>query len=125
MERSLTDLEITARIVPTMLRWPSSEQETAWNKLRDAVESLRNLVRALNHSCCQIEGDRHLKPDAIAHRRMELGNQTLARLVTFEPVERCERAVNRISTDLIRKHRLCWRKDLMNYAKVLPRRGVR
>jgi hypothetical protein len=102
MARRLSDIAIATRIVPTMLRWPSSEitKATIWDKLRNAVEALRDLVRTLDNGCDQIERDPHLKGAATARRRMELGDQTLGRLVTFEPVERCERAVKETINNL-------------------------
>ncbi|MCK1354641.1 hypothetical protein IVB56_27225 [Bradyrhizobium sp. CW7] len=36
MSKRLTDIEIAARIVPTMLRWPSEAKTIAWDKLRSA-----------------------------------------------------------------------------------------
>ena len=44
MIRRLTDIEIAARIVPTVVRWPSSEtaKTLAWDRLRDARSATRD-----------------------------------------------------------------------------------
>jgi len=92
MTRRITDLEIAVRIVPTMVRWPSSDLR-AWCCLRNGVDTLRKLVRSLDHECEKIERDRELNAAAIARRRSELGHQALEDLMTFGQLESAERAV--------------------------------
>ena len=90
-KRRMTDLEIAARVVPTMLRWPT---EIAFDRMRDCVEALRNMLRILDERCEQAERDTDLKPESISRRRIQLGEEALAELAVFEPLHRAERAVD-------------------------------
>ena len=92
MSRRLSDLEIAVRIVPTMLRWPSSDSR-AWQCLHDGVDALRKMLRSLDDECQEIEHDRELNAAAIAQRREELGRQVLEELMTFGQLQSAERAV--------------------------------
>ena len=49
MPNQLTDTEIAMRIVPTLMRWPRPEiaKTIAWDRLREAVDLLHGLVRAV------------------------------------------------------------------------------
>jgi hypothetical protein len=95
MPRRLTDIEIAARIVPTMVRWPAPEvaKTVAWDRLRDGVAALRGLVGVVDSSCLQAEQDQDLSPDGIARRRAALGRQALNELEQFKPFQIAERAV--------------------------------
>ena len=91
MPRRLSDNEIAVRVVPTMLRWPP---EIAFDRMRDCVEALRNILRVLDERCEQDERDTDLKPESISRRRIQLGEKALAELAVFEPLHRAERAVD-------------------------------
>jgi hypothetical protein len=93
MSRRLTDIAIAARVVPTMLRWPSSEI-AAWDRLRESVEALRKILRALDDACHEVEHDRHINPQDIRRRRNELGERALRQLADFKSVLIAERALN-------------------------------
>ena len=96
MPRKLSDIAIAVRVVPTMLRWPSSDAASTivWDRLRDSVEALRSLVRSVDDDCDKVEHDSHLKPESISRRRIQLGEEALAELAVFEPLHRAERAVD-------------------------------
>lgn len=91
LKHRMTDLEIAVRVVPTMLRWPP---EIAFDRMRDCVEALRNILRVLDERCEQDERDTDLKPESISRRRIQLGEKALAELAVFEPLHRAERAVD-------------------------------
>ena len=93
MARKLTDIAIAARIVPTMVRWASSEG-ASWDRLRECVEALRSLARSVDDKCHQVERNTDLKPENISRRRIQLGEEALAELAAFEPLHRAERAVD-------------------------------
>jgi hypothetical protein len=94
MPKQLTDTEIAMRIVPTRLRWPSPEtaKTIAWDRLREAVDLLHGLVRAVDNNCQQAEQDIDLSPEGIARRRTELGRQALTELANFKPLQIAEKA---------------------------------
>ena len=92
MARKLTNLEIEVRIVPTMLRWPTSEA-VAWRRLREGVEALRNMLHALDVACDKIEHDHHLDPRDVKRRRVQIGEQALRELEAFKPLQSTEQAV--------------------------------
>ena len=102
MIRRLTDIEIAARVVPTMVRWPAPEagKMSVWNLLRDCVEALRALLRVLDDTCHRAEQNADLKPEAIARCRKELGDQALSKLAAFKPLLSAERAVDESINDL-------------------------
>ena len=52
------------------------------------------MLRALDDACHRAEQNADLKPEAIARRRKELGDQALSKLADFKPVLTAERAVN-------------------------------
>ena len=87
----MTDLEIAARVVPTMLRWPP---EIVFDQMRDCVEALRSMLRVLEERCDRVERDTDLKPESISRRRIQLGEEALAKLAAFEPLQKAERAVD-------------------------------
>jgi hypothetical protein len=93
MARRLTDLEIAARIVPTMLRWPICEV-IAFDRMRDGVEALRRLVRGVDDTCQQVERDRTLNPSTIGQRRTQIGDAALRELNALQPLQIAERAVD-------------------------------
>ena len=72
----MTDLGIAARVVPTMLRWPP---EIVFDQMRDCVEALRSMLRVLEERCDRVEHDFDLKPGSVARRRIQLGEEALAR----------------------------------------------
>jgi hypothetical protein len=91
----LTDLEIAARIVPTMLRWPPPEiaRTITWDRLREPVDLLRIMMRTVDDACLQAEADGDLSPDGIARRRQKIGRQALSELENWSPLRAAERAV--------------------------------
>ena len=91
----LTDNEIALRIVPTMLRWPPPEvaKEVAWDKLREAVDLLRCLVRAADHACTEAETNADFSQEGIRRHRAEIGRQALAELGSFKPFHVAEKWV--------------------------------
>ncbi|MCK1478048.1 hypothetical protein IVB27_25405 [Bradyrhizobium sp. 197] len=94
MTRRLTDTEIAARIVPTVMRWPADISKTiAWDRLRECVDALRGLVFTVNGHCLEAEHDGDLSPDGIFRRRTQLGQQALAELADFTPFQTAEKAV--------------------------------
>ena len=95
MSRRLTDVQIAAYVIPTAPRWPSREvgKTVAWQRLHDAVEALRVLVRVVDDGCLQAEQDQDLSLDGIARRRAALGRQALSELEQFKPLQTAERAV--------------------------------
>jgi hypothetical protein len=92
MVRKLTNLEITVRIVPTMLRWPMSEA-VVWRRLREGVEALRNMLHVLDIACEEIEHDHRLDPRDVKRRRVQIGEQALRELQAFKPLQSAEQAV--------------------------------
>ena len=92
MARRLTDTEIAARIVPTMLRWPVEGKTIAWDRLRECVDALRGLVRTVDAHCIGAEQDQDLSSEGIARRRAEYGRQALTELATFNPFAVAEKA---------------------------------
>jgi len=95
MTKRLTDIEIATRIVPTMLRWPPAEiaKTITWDRLRDAVDQLRGLIRTVDDGCVAAEQDTDLNPDGIARRRQTLGRQAISELANWPPLQATERAV--------------------------------
>ena len=112
--KRLTEAEIQVRIVPTMLRWPSPESAntSVWDQLRDCVEALRGMLRLLDEKCDRAEHDSDLKPESIARRRKELGNQALSKLAAFTPLRSAELAVDKNINDLEPKMQNLLRKAL-------------
>ena len=112
--KRLTEAEIQVRIVPTMLRWPSPESAntSVWDRLRDCVEALRGMLRLLDEKCDRAEHDSDLKPESIARRRKELGNQALSKLAAFTPLRSAELAVDENINDLEPKMQNLLRKAL-------------
>jgi hypothetical protein len=92
MIRRLTEAEIAIRVVPTMLRWPSSEI-AAWDRLRESVEALRKMLRALDDACHEVEHNRHINPQDIRRRRIQLGDQALRELAAFKRLHSAEHTV--------------------------------
>jgi hypothetical protein len=90
----MTDTEIAMRIVPTRLRWPPAEiaKTIAWDRLREAVDLLHGLVRAVDNNCQQAEQDIDLSLEGIARRREALGHQALSELANFKPFQIAEKA---------------------------------
>jgi hypothetical protein len=97
MSKRLTELEIAARVVPTMLRWPAEANTIAWGKLRGCVEALRGLVSAVNMHCSQAEQDHDLSAEGIVRRRAKVGQQALAELESFKPLQD---AINAVESNL-------------------------
>ena len=93
MTHKLTDLGIAILIVPTTLRWPTSEV-AAWGRLRDGVDALRDMLRALDNACQRVERDHRLQPQEVRRHRTELGERALRQLADFKPVLTAERAIN-------------------------------
>jgi hypothetical protein len=60
MAERLNNIEIAARIQPTLLRWPAPEiaKAIALDKLREAADSLRALMRLVDDGCIA-SGPRH------------------------------------------------------------------
>ena len=114
MIRRLTDIEIAARIVPTMLRWPSPEaaKTLAWDRLRDCVEELRAMLRALDVACQQIEQDRRLNPQDTKGQRIKLGEKAISELADFKPLHDAESAVSKNIGELETKTQILLRKAL-------------
>ena len=92
----LTDNEIQMRIVPALLRWPPADvaKTIAWDRLREAVDALRSLVRVVDDRCLQAEQNQDLSPGGVARRRTELGRQALTELASFKPFQLAEKAVS-------------------------------
>jgi len=78
-----------------MLRWPEAEVggTAAWDRLRECVEALRDLVRSVDSNCLQIEQNRNISRGSIAQQRARLGDQALAKLASFRPFQIAEKAV--------------------------------
>ncbi|MBR0703130.1 hypothetical protein JQ599_24730 [Bradyrhizobium diazoefficiens] len=95
MTRRLTDTEIAVRIAPTALRWPSPDvaNTVAWDRLRDCVQVLQGLARAVDGNCFAAEQDRDLSAEGIRRRRTRIGQQALAELAELKPVKAAEKAV--------------------------------
>lgn len=94
MTRRITDTEIAARIVPTLVRWPADISKTvAWDRLRECVDALRGLVFTVNGHCLEAEQDQDLSPEGIIRRRAQIGQQALRELAEFEPFQKAEKAV--------------------------------
>ena len=91
MTHQLTDLGIAVRIAPNSLRWP---EVAAWDRLRDGVNALRDMLRVLDNACQRIERDHRLQPQEVRRHRTELGERALRELADFKPVLTAERAVN-------------------------------
>ena len=114
MPRKLSDIAIAVRVVPTMLRWPSSDAASTivWDRLRDAVEALRSLVRSVDDDCDKVEHDSHLNWEGIARRRIELGNQALSKLAAFTPLHSSELTVDKNINDFEPKMQNLLRKAI-------------
>ena len=97
-----------------MLRWPSPEaaKTLAWERLRDCVEALRAMLRVLDDAYHRAEQNADLKPEAIAPRRKELGDEALSKLVAFQPLQTAERAVDQSINSLEPKMQNLLRKAL-------------
>ncbi|WP_271532304.1 hypothetical protein [Bradyrhizobium sp. CCBAU 25338] len=93
MTRRVTDTEIAARIVPTMLRWPADAKTIAWDRLRECVDALRGLVYTVNVQCSEAEQDGDLSPEGIIRRRTKIGQKALSELAEFEPLQLAAKAV--------------------------------
>lgn len=93
MTRRVTDTEIAARIVPTMLRWPADAKTIAWDRLRECVDALRGLVYTVNVQCAEAEQDSDLSPEGIVRRRTKIGQKALSELAEFGPLQLAEKAV--------------------------------
>lgn len=91
----LSDNEIALRIVPTILRWPSPEiaKAISWDRLRDSVDALRGLARAVDQGCAGAEQDRDLSHAGIRRRRNKIGQTALGELANFKPIKAAEKAV--------------------------------
>jgi hypothetical protein len=87
MPKRLSDLEIEARVVPTMLRWPPPDvaKAIAWDRLRECVDALRGLLRTIDHHCIEAEQNGDFSPEGISRQRIALGQQALAELESFKP----------------------------------------
>jgi hypothetical protein len=96
----MSDIEIAARIVPTMLRWPAEAKTIAWDKLRECVDALRGLVYTVNARCTEAEQDQDLSPEGIVRRRTQLGHHALTDLGSFKPFHDAEKAVTSNLTHL-------------------------
>lgn len=92
MTRRITDTEIAARIVPTMLRWPADAKTIAWDRLRECVDALRGLVYTVNAQCLEAEHDGDLSPEGVIRRRSKIGQKALSELAEFEPLKLAEKA---------------------------------
>jgi hypothetical protein len=90
MAKRLTDLEITARVVPLRLRWPASGTNLAWTELHNAVDALQNLASMVNEKCAEAEQDTDLSEDGIMRRREQVGRQALGELREFKPAQKAE-----------------------------------
>lgn len=93
MQMRMTELQIATRVVPTMQRWPSDANTIAWDKLRSCVEALRSLVYTVDMHCTEAERDRDLSAEGIVRRRGRLGQQALAELESFKPLQDAIKAV--------------------------------
>jgi hypothetical protein len=94
MTRRITDTEIAARIVPTMLGWPADISKTlAWDRLRECVDALGGLVYTVDSHCIEAEQDQDLSPEGIIRRRTQVGQQALSALAAFKPLQAAEKAV--------------------------------
>lgn len=93
MQMRMTELQIATRIVPTMQRWPSDANTIAWDKLRSCVDALRSLVYTVDMHCTEAERDRDLSAEGIVRRRARLGQQALAELESFKPLQDAIKAV--------------------------------
>lgn len=93
MQMRMTELQIATRIVPTMQRWPSDANTIAWDKLRSCVDALRSLVYTVDMHCTEAERDRDLSAEGVVRRRARLGQQALAELETFKPLQDAIKAV--------------------------------
>ncbi len=95
MTKRLSDTEIAVRVVPTVLRWPPAgvARTIAWDRLRDCVDAMRGLARAVDNNCAEGEQDQDLSPEGIRRRRTKVGQQALAELADLKPIKLAEKAV--------------------------------
>ena len=70
------------------------------------------MLRLLDEKCDRAEHDSDLKPESIARRRKELGNQALSKLAAFKPLRSAELAVDKNINDLEPKMQNLLRKAL-------------
>ena len=75
-------------------------------------EALRAMLRVLDDACHRTEQNADLKPEAIARRRKELGDEALSKLAAFKPLLSAERAVHESINDLDPKMQNLLRKAL-------------
>ena len=70
------------------------------------------MLRVLEERCDRVERDTDLKPESISRRRIQLGEEALAKLAVFEPLHRAERAVDENINNLEPKMQNLLRKAL-------------
>ena len=87
-----------------MLRWPP---EIVFDPMRDCVEALRSMLRVLEARCDRVDHDLDLKPGSVARRRIQLGEEALAKLAVFEPLQKAEGAVDEHINNLESKMQNC------------------
>ncbi|TIL63152.1 MAG: hypothetical protein E5Y89_25830, partial [Mesorhizobium sp.] len=91
MARQLTELDIAAHIAPTSARWPSTALH--WEKLKKAVEAIRELVAGMDADCMAVERDSDLSVDGIARRRVEIARRAFGKLADLPTQTAAEAAV--------------------------------
>ena len=70
------------------------------------------MLRVLDDAYHRAEQNADLKPEAIARRRKELGDQALSKLAAFQPLQTAERAVDQSINSLEPKMQNLSRKAL-------------
>ena len=124
--RRLSENEIAIRIVPKILRWPTANvaKTIAWDRLRDSVDALRGLARAVDQGCAAVEEDRDLAPGGIRRRRSTIGEKALAELTDMKLVKAAEEAVAN-DLALLEEKMVEMPKPPTNFADVMLGREIR
>jgi hypothetical protein len=94
MSKGLSDIEIAASVCPQMARWPDSPLQS-WQRLKEAVDALRNLARATDDACTEVEHNNDLVPAAVQRKVAAIGQQALGELAEFPALRRAEAEVAR------------------------------
>ncbi|GLS36063.1 hypothetical protein GCM10010869_16520 [Mesorhizobium tianshanense] len=94
MPKKITNIEIAATIAPMQSRWPT-DPVVHWERLHQAVQSIRDLVATVDASCLGIEADTDLSPEGLYRRRAEIGRKAIAELEALSSVRGAESAVQK------------------------------
>jgi hypothetical protein len=92
LTQRLSEVAINARIVPRRVRWPGAGADPAWAAAHGCVHAYENVVRDAESRCMAVE--QNLAGDALRHRRVEIREKALAKLVDFRPLEVAQKALS-------------------------------